>query len=93
MLAQPIVAVNQHQEIRRSRMFALVGLTQSLNFNVTPVTFEFEMAEWMVKPQGDHTLANEKLGQSCVLVFDQTEIRVPPGLNYLATRCRDVATQ
>ena len=59
---------------------------QSLNFNVTS---EFEMAEWMVKPQGDHSLANEKLGESCVLVFNQTEIRVPPGLNHTAPRCQD----
>ena len=35
------------------------------------------MAECIVKPQGDQTLANRKLGQSCVLIFRQTENTVP----------------
>ena len=35
--------------------------------NVTPVTSKFDMADCVVKPQGDHTPAKEKLGHENVL--------------------------
>ena len=62
----------------------------SSEFSVTPVTSRFEMAECLGKPQGDQTVANEKLGHSYVLVSEYTEFFGSLGLYYPALRCRDV---
>ena len=46
-------------------------------FNVTPVTSRFEMAECLVKDQGDQAVVNRKLGHSYMLVSSRTEFLGP----------------